>query len=69
MRLTHLAAAVLVASAGASLFAAQQTPTTHEHEAFFVCVPDGDAVVAFDFVNEVEAALFVKVQDGFGVGA
>ena len=32
MRLTHLAAAVLVASAGASLFAAQQKPTAHEHE-------------------------------------
>ena len=31
-RLTHLAAAVLVASAGASLFAAQQKPATHEHE-------------------------------------
>ena len=31
-RLTHLAAAVLVASAGASLLAAQQKPTTHEHE-------------------------------------
>jgi Cu-Zn family superoxide dismutase len=31
-RLTHLAAAVLVASAGASLFAAQQKPTAHEHE-------------------------------------
>ena len=32
-RLTHLAAAVLVASAGASLFAAQQKPTVaHEHE-------------------------------------
>jgi Cu-Zn family superoxide dismutase len=31
-RLTHLAAAVLAASAGASLSAAQQKPTTHEHE-------------------------------------
>ena len=32
-RLPHLAAAVLVASAGASLFAAQQKPTVaHEHE-------------------------------------
>jgi len=31
-RLTHLAAAVLVASAGASLCAAQQKPTAHEHE-------------------------------------
>ena len=41
----------------------------HEHELFFVCVPDRDAVIAFDLVNEVEAAFFVKVQDGFGVGA
>ena len=41
----------------------------HEHELFLVRVPERDAVIAFDFVNEVEAALFVKVQDGFGVGA
>ncbi len=41
----------------------------HEHELFFVRVPQCDAVVAFDLVNEVEAAFFVKVQDRFGVGA
>ena len=41
----------------------------HEHELFFVRVPQGDAVVAFDLVNEVEAAFFVEVQDCFGVGA
>src|SRR5688572_23045494 len=40
-----------------------------EHELFLVRVPERDAVITFDFVNEVEAALFVKVQDRFGVGA
>ena len=41
----------------------------HEHELLFVRVPERDCVIAFDLVNEVEAAFFVKVQDGFGVGA
>ena len=41
----------------------------HEHELFFVRVPDRDAVIAFDLVNEVEAAFFVEMQDRFGVGA
>ena len=38
-------------------------------EAAFVLVPQRDCEVAFELVNEVEAALFVKVDDGFRVGA
>ncbi len=41
----------------------------HEDELFFVRVPKRDAVVAFEVVNEIEAAFFVQVQDGFGVSA
>src|SRR5262245_12067209 len=40
-----------------------------ENELFFVRVPERDAVIAFDVVNEVETAFFVQVQDGFGVSA
>src|SRR5687768_8980644 len=40
-----------------------------KHELFSVCVPDGDRVVAFDVVNEVEAAFFIEMEDRFRVGA
>ena len=41
----------------------------HEDESFFVRIPKSDSVIAFDLVNEVEAAFFVEMQDRFRVGA
>src|SRR5262249_47455359 len=41
----------------------------HEHELLRAGVPKRDGVIAFDVVNEIEAAFFVKVEGRFGVGA
>src|SRR5205085_11847922 len=40
-----------------------------QHELFFTRVPQRDGVIAFDLVDEVEAAFFVEMQDCFGVSA
>ena len=60
-RLTHLAAAVLVASAGAWLFAAQQKPTAHEHEAMKP-LAEATADIAGDGITGT--ATFAEYQHG-----
>ena len=41
----------------------------NEDEFLFFRIPKSDRVVAFQMVNKVEAAFFVKMQDAFGVCA
>src|ERR1043165_316622 len=41
----------------------------HEDESLPVRVPEGDGVIAFELVNEVETAFFVEMENRFGVSA
>lgn len=60
-RLTRLAAAALVASAGASLLAAQQTPTSNEHESMKP-VAEATATIAGESITG--SATFSEYQHG-----
>src|SRR5947209_4585844 len=40
-----------------------------QHQPFTIRVPDRDSEIAFNVVDEIEAALFVEMQNGFGIRA
>ena len=43
-------------------------PVARQHQPLAFGVPQRDAVIAFEIVNEIQAALFVEMQDGFRIG-
>src|SRR5215813_12796605 len=40
-----------------------------QHQAFTICVPERNRIIAFDLMNEIESQFFVEMQDGFRIGA
>src|SRR6267143_5841337 len=40
-----------------------------QNEVFTVSIPKRDRIVAFDLMNKIEPAFFIKMQDGFRVSA
>src|SRR6266851_2416773 len=40
-----------------------------QHELFAISIPKRNRIVAFDVMNKIEPAFFIKMQDGFGVSA